>query len=334
MKAGWYEQHGPAKDVIQVGEMDTPIAGPNEARIRLYASGINPSDVKSRARMRSSSKWKRVIPHSDGAGVIDQVGAGIDPARVGQRVWVYNAQWGRPFGTAAEHITLPISQVVSLPDRASFAEGACLGIPAMTAHRCLFADGSIAGQTILVTGGAGAVGNYAIQLAKWAAAKVITTVSSKQKADHARQAGADYIINYRTQNVIDRINEITDSSGVDRIVEVDFGANLSVTEAILKANGTIASYASMSVPEPKLPHYSLMFKNINIRLVLVYDLPEEAKQHACKDIIQAIEDRKLSHPIAASFSLAQLAEAHVALESGTYIGNIVLEIENDNYSGI
>jgi len=326
MKAGWYEQNGPANEVIQIGEIDTPIPGPNEVRVRLYASGVNPSDVKKRAGSRGGKTGARIIPHSDGAGVIDQVGVNLDPNKIGERVWVYNGQYERQDGTAAEFISLPISQVVALPGNVSFNEGACLGIPAMTAHRCLFSDGFITGQMILVTGGAGAVGNYAIQLAKWGKANVITTISSDKKAMHANQAGADHVINYRTQDVIETINNITGAKGVDRIVEVDFGANLPVTKEILRVNGTIACYASMGIPEPTVPFYPLMVKNIKIRLVLVYNMPEEAKQQAAKDISQAINDGKLTHPIAAVYPLEQLADAHLAVESGTHIGNVIVEI--------
>ena len=280
MKAGWYEQYGPAKEVIHLGELDTPVAGPGEVRVRLYASGVNPSDVKARLGSRGAWQYPRIVPHSDGAGVIDQVGPGTDSGRIGERVWVYNGQWQRPLGTAAEYITLPDSQAIHLPGRVSFAEGACLGIPAMTAHRCLFADGPIAGQTVLVTGGAGAVGHYAVQLAKWAGATVITTVSTPIKAERVRAAGADHVINYRTEAVVARIEDITHGAGIDRIVEVDFGANLPVTRAVLKDNGTIAAYASMGAREPILPFYPLMFLNANLRLVFVYAMPAEAKRQA------------------------------------------------------
>jgi NADPH2:quinone reductase len=306
--------------------MPTPEAGPGEVRIRLYASGVNPSDVKKRAGTRGPLQEARVIPHSDGAGVIDQVGPGVDPGRQGERVWVYNGQWGRPFGTAAEYITLPDTQAVSLPEHVSFIEGASLGIPAMTAHRCLFADGSINGQTILVTGGAGAVGYCAIQLARWGGARVITTVSSETKGTQARQAGASDVINYRAENVLERIRAITAGAGVDRVVDVDFGGNLPVTREALKENGTLAAYASMGAPEPALPFYALMFKNITLRPVLVYSMPEEAKRQACQDIIRALNDRQLSQPIAARFPLDRLVEAHEAQESGQAVGNIVVEI--------
>lgn len=334
MKAAWYEQSGPAREVIHLGEMETPIAGLGEVRVRLYASGVNPSDVKKRAGSRGGLPAARVIPHSDGAGVIDQVGPGVEAARIGERVWVYNGQWERPYGTAAEYITLPAVQVIPLPDSVSFAEGTCLGIPAMTAHRCLFADGAITGQTILVTGGAGAVGHYAIQLAKWAGATVITTISSAQKAAHAQQAGADHIINYRSEDVSAHIQDLTEGCGVDRIVEVDFGRNLPVTLAVLRENGTIATYASMSNPEPKLPFYALMFKNINLRLVLVYSMLETAKKQACHDIGQAIEENQLSHAIAARFPLERLVEAHEAVESGALLGNIVVDIDRSYAVGL
>jgi len=326
MKAGWYEKYGPAKEVIQIGEVDTPSAGPGEVRVRLYASGVNPSDVKGRMGSRGPWKYSRIIPHSDGAGVIDQAGPGVDPGRVGERVWVYNGQWRRPFGTAAEYIVLPASQAIQLPDSLSFVEGACLGIPAMTAHRCLFSDGPIEGQTVMITGGAGTVGNYAVQLAKWAGATVFTTVSSTEKADHARKGGADYVINYRGEDVAARVADITGGAGVDRIVDVDFGGNLPVTRAVLKDNGTIATYASMGAPEPTLPFYPLMFLNANIRLVLVYTMPAEAKRKACQDILQAIGDEKLRHLIAGRFSLDQLIEAHEMVEQGAYIGNVVIDI--------
>ena len=326
MKAAWYEKIGPAKEVIQIGELDTPKAGSGEVRVRLYASGVNPSDVKARVGPRGE-EYPRIVPHSDGAGIIDQVGPDVDPSRVGERVWVYNGQWQRPMGTAAEYITLPNSQVTHLPDSLSFAEGACLGIPAMTAHRCLFADGPIDGQTVLVTGGTGAVGHYALQLAKWAGATVITTISTPEKAERAQEAGADYVINYRSEDVAARIKEITAGTGVDRVVDVDFGSNLAVTRAVLKNNGTIATYASMGEREPVLPFYPLMFLNANIRLVLVYTMPDEAKRSACEDILQAIADEELSHPIAARFPLEQLADAHEMVESGKQIGNVIVEID-------
>ena len=327
MLAGWYEKIGPAAEVIEIGQMSAPEAGPGEVRVRLSASGVNPSDVKRRAGWRGQPiAYRRIIPHSDGAGVIDQVGPGVPPARLGERVWVYNGQWQRPFGTAAEHIALPASQAVRLPDGLGFVEGACLGIPAMTAHRCVFADGPVAGQTVLVTGGAGAVGHYAVQLARWGGATVIATVSSEGKAAHARTAGARHVINYKSEDVAARVRECTGGRGVDRIVEVDFGANLAVSQAVLKPHGVIAGYASMSVPEPVLPFYRLMGMNATVRLVFVYELPASAMAQACSDITGWLQSGTAKHLIAARFPLAQLARAHEVVEGGRQVGNVVIDI--------
>ncbi|HEU5320133.1 MAG TPA: NADPH:quinone reductase, partial [Methylomirabilota bacterium] len=249
MRAAWYERNGPAAEVLRVGELPVPEPGPGEVRVRVVASGLNPNDVKARAGSRPMG-YPRVVPHQDGAGVIDAVGPGVPAARVGERAWLYIVQWQRPWGTAAEYTVVPARLAVTLPAHTSFAEGACLGIPAVTAHRCLFADGPLAGQTVLVTGGAGAVGHYAVQLAKWADATVIATVSSPEKAALAAAAGADHTVNYRTGDAAAEILELTGGAGVDRIVDVDFGANLPVSARVLKTSGTIAAYASTGEPEP------------------------------------------------------------------------------------
>jgi NADPH2:quinone reductase len=224
MHAAWYEKNGLAADVMKVGDLPDVEPAAGEVRVRLHASAVNPSDVKARGGSRPI-RWPKLIPNSDGAGVIDKVGAGVNRT-VGERVWVFNGQWDRAYGTSAQMIALPAALAVPLADHVSFEQGACLGIPAMTAHRALFADGPINGKTVLVTGGAGVVGHYAIQLAKWAGARVVTTVSSDAKAAHARAAGADVVINYRSEDVAARIK--AECSGVDRIVEVDFGKNLPV----------------------------------------------------------------------------------------------------------
>src|SRR5271170_1271057 len=224
MKAVWYERTGAAPEVLSFGDMPTPVAGPGEVRIRLEASGVNPSDVGRRAGSYRAMEYPRVIPNSDGAGIVDSVGDGVTRLRVGQRVWLFNGQRnGRAFGTAAEYIALAEHLVTPLPDRLSFAQGATLGIPAMTAWCSLFPDGPIAGQTVLVTGGAGAVGHYAVQFAKWGGAQVIATVSSATKAEQARLAGADLVINYKTEDVVAKALAFTGQRGVDRVVDVDFG---------------------------------------------------------------------------------------------------------------
>jgi NADPH2:quinone reductase len=325
MRAAWYERNGPAADVLNVGEMPVPEPGPGEVRVRVIASGLNPTDVKSRAGSRPMG-YPRVVPHQDGAGVVDKVGPGVPATRVGERVWLYIVQWQRAWGTAAEFTIVPARLAVRLPANTSFAEGACLGIPAVTAHRCLFADGPLAGQTVLVTGGAGAVGHYAVQLAKWAGATVIATVSSSEKAALAAMAGADHTVNYRTGDTAAEILKLTGGTGVDRIVDVDFGANLPVSVKVLKVNGTITTYASMGEPEPKLPFYALMAKNATIRPVLLYTMPERAKDEAVRDIAHLVETGRLVHTIGARFSLERIVEAHQAQESGKVTGNIVVDV--------
>ena len=202
MRAAFYHENGAARDVLQVGEVETPTPGAGEVLVRIKASGVNPSDVKSRQGGPGRAlAFPQIVPHSDGAGIIEQVGKGVDKARAGERVWIWNGQWKRPFGTAAEYIAVPAAQAVPLPDGVDFEAGACFGIPALTAQHAVTIGGSVAGQRVLITGGAGAVGHYAIQFAKMKGAEVITTISTPQKAEHARAAGADHVINYKTQDV-------------------------------------------------------------------------------------------------------------------------------------
>ncbi len=324
MRAAWYEKNGPAAEVLKVGELPDPVAGAGEVRVRLHASGVNPSDVKARAGSRPI-RWPRLIPNSDGAGVIDQVGAGVDPRRVGERVWVFNGQWDRPLGTSAQYIALPAPLAVPLPAALSFEHGACLGIPVMTAHRCLFADGPVAGKTVLVTGGAGVVAHYAIQLAKWAGATVVTTVSSAAKAAHARAAGADVVIDYRSEDVVERIRATV--GGVDRVVDVDFGRNLPVTSKVLRPDAVIASYASMGDLEPKFPYRDLFQLNPTIRPVFVYTMPDAAKAQAHADIARWLAQANPIFAIAARFPLAEAVAAHLAVERGEKIGHVILNID-------
>ena len=326
MLAAWYEQTGPAKDVLTVGDMENPVPNAGEVLVRIAASGINPSDVKTRAGARGALAFPRIVPHSDGAGVIDQVGDGVDAGRVGERVWVYNAAWKRPFGTAAQYVVLPASQAVPLPDSVTFEAGACMGIPAMTAHRCVFSGGSVEGQTVLVTGGAGAVGHYAIQLAKWGGATVITTVSGDEKAQHAELAGPDHIINYKTEDTVSRVKDLTSNKGIDRVIEVEFGGNLAVTAEILKVNGALAAYGSVADPTPQLPFYDLMFKGIKIQLVLVYVLSDAARQSAITDLTTALTAPGFHHAVAESFALEDVVKAHECVEEGRIIGNVVINV--------
>ena len=288
---------------------------------------MNPSDWKARTGSRGPEMpFPRIVPHSDGAGEIAAVGEGVAPSRVAERVWLYEGQWQRPFGTAAELIALPSERAVPLPDGVSFQEGACIGIPAMTAHRCLFASGPVNGMTVLVTGGAGAVGHYAVQFAKWGGARVIATVSSEEKAARALRSGADHTVNYRIEDVAERALEITGGEGVERIVEVDFGGNLAASKRALRLNGAIGCYASAGDREPAVEYQALSRKNAAVRFVLVYSEPEDAKRQAVADIGQAIADGALAHPVAAAMPLDDVAVAHELQESGTAIGNIILAV--------
>ncbi|MFI5001462.1 MAG: NADPH:quinone reductase, partial [Reyranellales bacterium] len=284
MRAAFYIKTGPAREVLQYGEQPTPHAAPGEVRLRLHASGVNPADANRRAG-RTPGDFPLIIANSDGAGVIDEVGDGVDTAWLGKRVWLHNGQRGRPFGTAAEYIALDHRLIAPLPDGTSFAAGATLGIPGMTAHRCLFADGDVKGLDVLVTGGAGAVGHYAIQLAKWAGARVLTTVSSAAKAEHARKAGADVVIDYRAEDVAARVVAETGGKGVERLVEVDFGGNLAVTLKVMAVNGTVAMYASRGEATPVVPIYDFMRRNVNVRTVFLATAPLPARQQAQRDLV-------------------------------------------------
>ena len=325
MKAVWYEGFGPAAEVLQVGEMPTPEPGPGEVLVRLHASGVNPSDVKLRAGARpgATMAFPRIVPHSDGAGVVEAVGEGVERAREGERVWIWNGQWRRAHGTAAEYVALPAEQAVRLPEGTSFAEGACFGIPAMTAWYGVLGDGPVGGQTVLVTGGAGTVGRYAVQIARLAGARVITTVSSPEKAAHA--GAADHVLNYREEQVAPKVMEITRGRGVERIVEVDFGANQAVSREVIAEGGTIAAYASASEMTPVLDFYPLMFRNVTLRMMLVYLLDAERRRRGEADLTRWLEEGALSHAVAGTFPLERTAAAHEAVEDGGKLGTVVVE---------
>jgi NADPH2:quinone reductase len=265
-----------------------------------------------------------VIPHSDGAGTVDRVGEGVATSRLGERVWIWNAQWKRPFGSAAEFITLPSEQAVPLSEKVSFEAGACLGIPALTAYRAVTADASPQGQTILVTGGAGAVGHYAIQFAKiLGAKKIITTISSREKAEHARAAGADTVINYREEPVVDRIRDATNGEGVDRIVEVDASTNAPLLPQVVARDGLCVVYGS-SAPEINYGFGPLILSGAAVRFFIVYELTPSVRAKAIQDLTEWMERDYLSHTIAARFTLDDIAAAHEAVERGDLIGNVIV----------
>jgi len=322
--AAWYERNGAAREVLRVGEQPDPVPSKGEVRVRLRASAVNPSDVKARGGSRPVIP-PRVIPNSDGAGEIDRVGPGVSKNRLRRRVWVYNGQWQRPSGTSAQYIVLPVAQVVPLPRKVSFAQGACLGIPVMTAHRCLFSDGPIHGMTVLVTGGAGVVGHYAVQLARWAGARVIATVSSPEKAEHARKGGAHATINYRNEDVAARLAELTKGQGIDRVVDVELGVNLPTYEKVLRHSAVIATYAAAAAQDSVLPS-RLRQRNVTVRMVFVYTMPDAAKQQAIADIGRWLARGRPKYAIAARFPLSEIAGAHETVESGNKIGHVILDI--------
>ncbi len=328
MRAAFYERTGLAKDVLVVDDLPMPVPGPGEVRVKVDWSGVNPSDVKSRAGSRVKAlPFPRIVPHSDGAGVIDQVGAEVDPARVGERVWIWNAAWMRPFGTAARYVVLPSNQAVPLPENTDLAVGACLGIPALTAYHAVTVDGGVDGKTVLVAGGAGAVGHYAVQLAKIKGARqVIATVSGEVKADLAREAGADVVLNYKTDDLVSAIDRVTAGRGVDRIVEVDFAANVNADIAALCPNGEIIVYGS-GTAEISVPFSPAIRKGARMAFFIVYSLEADVRERAIADLTRMLREDRLIHNIAARLPLEKIAEAHDLVERGGVSGNVILQVE-------
>jgi NADPH2:quinone reductase len=325
MRAAYYEKNGPAREVLRVADVETPQPGRGEVRVRLLTSGVNPSDVKGRAGTTRKIAFPRVIPHSDGAGEIERVGEGVPASRVGERVWVWNGQWRRPFGTAAESIVLPAEQAVPLPSKTSLEAGACLGIPSFTAYQAVELADAKEGATILVAAGAGAVGHYAIQLAKKRKATVITTVSSPAKAELARQAGADHVIDYKREDVGERVMALTGKRGVDAVIEMDLAANARLLPGVLAPNGAVAIYGS-GAPEATIPFQFLLQNSIALKFLLVYLMPQEQRTRAAADITRMLERGELIHNVAQTFDLADIVAAHEAVESGKAMGNVVVRI--------
>jgi NADPH2:quinone reductase len=314
VKAAVYDQYGPAAEVLRVAEVERPEPGPGEVRVAVRVSAVNPTDYKARGGATPRPIDGFQIPHQDGAGVIDAVGPGVDQGRVGQRVWVWLAAAGRRWGTAAEWTVVPGRQAVPLPDGISFELGASLGVPAVTAHRCLFADGPVTGQTVLVAGGAGAVGHFAIQLAVWAgAAQVIATASGPAKADLAREAGAGHVVIYSEP---DAASQIRSAAGhVDRVVEVALGANLQLDLALSRPDTVIVTYAA-EPQDPTLPVRACMTANVLLRFVLLYAVPGPALDHAVTDITAALSAGALTGLPEHRFALEDIAAAHQAAEAG------------------
>ena len=324
MQAAFYLKQGPAREVLQVGEHPTPEPGPGEVRVHLKTSGVNPSDWKSRSGRTAPMLGPLIIPHSDGAGDIDGVGPGV-ANRVGERVWVWNGQWRRPHGTAAEYIVLPSAQAVLLPEHVDYAEGACFGIPALTALQAVRLGELSPASTVMVVGGAGSVAHYAIQFAKLRGARVITTVSGSEKAAHARRAGADEVINYRTENVGQRVKMLTNGQGVDALIELDLSTNGKDYPNILRPHATVVVYA-MSSSESALPTLWLMRNSITLRLFLIYDLSAADRDACLAELGTLLQSNRLIHTVGRRLPLRDIALAHQLSERGEVLGNIVLDI--------
>ena len=329
MKAASYSRVGAAREVLTVGEVDRPEPGPGQVRVRVRVSAVNPTDTKTRDGTTHRPFDGLRIPHQDGAGVIDAVGEGVDPQRVGQRVWLWLASPGgaggaplAEWGTCAEYTVVPEHQASPLPDGASDDLGACLGVPALTAYRCLTADGPVDGLTVLVTGGAGAVGHYAIELARRAGARVVSTVSGPEKAELARKAGAEHVINYREG---DPAAAIRDAVGaVDRIVEVALGQNLDQALQVIRPGGSVVSYTAGPV-DPTLPVRACMTANLNLRFVLLYGVPPDVLRAAAQEVTAAAAAGAITTLPLHRFSLDDVAAAHEAVESGV-IGKVIIDI--------
>jgi len=326
MRAAFYSEQGPARAVLRVGKQPTPQPGAGEVRVKLRTSGVNPSDWKiRRGGYGRALSAPLIIPHSDGAGDIDAVGPGVPSSRVGERVWTWNGQWKRPFGTAAEFISLPSAQAVALPEHIDYAAGACLGIPALTALHAVRLAGAAPGVCILVHGGAGAVGQYAIQFAKSQGARVLTTVSGDAKAAHARAAGADELINYRTEPVAERVRAATEGRGVDAVIDLDLSANAGVLPGVLRPHGTLVAYGTGS-SAATLPALWLLQNSVTMRCFLIYDIDENDRATALAELDAELRRGHVIHAIARRFPLSDIAEAHEALERGDLIGNVILDI--------
>ena len=315
MRAIGYDKFGTAVQVLKITELPSPTPGDGELIVKLAYSGVNPSDVKSRVGSRpgiTKPAFDFIVPHSDGSGIVTEVGAGVDPARVGQRVWIWNGQWGRALGTMAEFITIPDAQAVELPDKISLEAGATFGIPGLTAAQCVLGGDDIKDKTVLVSGGAGAVGHFAVQIAKWAGAEVIATASPKNW-DHVRAAGADHVLDYNSPELSEQIKALC-PNGVDRSVELEFGSNISLLAKIMRPLGTIAAYGSAIDLNPKIPFGPLLFKALKVDITLIYILDELARKNAINSLHQAFADKALVPSIDKIYDFEACVQAHEKVE--------------------
>lgn len=328
MKAAWYSRNGEAQDVMQVGDLPTPSLKSGEVLVRLATSGVNPSDVKSRRARPLSDPL--IVPHSDGAGVIEAVGEGVPVSRVGERVWVWNGQWQRPLGTCAQFIALPAAQAVALPEGTDFAAGACMGIPGLTAVQAVILaerlGGDLRGQNVLVTGASSAVGHYITQMVTQAGGRVIGTVGSEAKAVHAQAAGMQDAVYYKTESVPQRVKALTQGRGADVIIDMDFSTTAGwASEGALAPHGQVVCYGSNALEVP-LPFRPWLFQSMGVKFFLVYDLTPADRQTAVARLSGMLAAGQLQHSIGARYPLDQVAQAHRTVEAGQTVGNVVIEL--------
>ena len=327
MKAMTYSEFGISRDVLKIRELPIPTVGKGEVLISLEFSGSNPSDAKSRAGNRpgiTKPQFEQIVPNSDGSGIITAVGEGVDEIRIGQRVWIWNGQWQRANGTAAEYISIPSAQAVEMPDDMSFETGACLGIPGLTASYCTLGDGPVKGKTVFVSGGAGAVGHTCIQLAKWSGASVIAS-GSENGFEHIRAAGADHVFDYRDPDLSKKILDIC-PIGVDRAIEVEFGENINLLHKIVRQNGEISLYGGAKNMNPTFPFGPYLFKALKINIALIYILPKKDRDFAIKALHDAHSDGALKMAVGGVFSLEECALSHDATLTPGRKGSILLKL--------
>lgn len=325
MKAAWYRRNGLARDVLEVGELPTPQPGPGEVRVKLHTSGVNPSDVKS--RLKRPLIAERIVPHSDGGGVVDAVGSGVPASRLGERVWVWNAQWQRPLGTACEHVVLPAQQAVALPDGVDFDTAACLGIPALTAVQAIHLAGPLQGKTVLVTGAGNAVGHCVTQLAVLQGATVIGTAGAPARQQHARDAGALHVIDYQREPVATRVAEITQGQGVDVVIDMDFSSTAALLpHKVLRPHGHLVCYGSNQPGEVAVDFRTLLFESLQLTFFVVYALTQPDRTRAIQTLTELLRADQLRLSVGQTFALSDIAAAHEAVEAGRVVGNVVIRL--------
>lgn len=326
MKAAIYQTTGPAPDVLTTAEVPTPEPGPGEVRVRVHVHGVNPTDCKRRAGARGPIPHDRVIPGYDAAGVIHAVGADVDPGRVGQRVWIWEGAHQKWDGAAAEFVVVPDSRAMPLPDSADFALGASLGVPGMTAAHALRLGGPLAGETVLVTGGAGAVGCAAVAIAKHMGAQVIATVRDEARRADAEAAGADAVVGGDLKEIEARVKQLTGGAGVRCMVDVDLGAHLERSWRWVAINGTLSSYGSASDPAPTLDWPKFMYRNIAIRGVAIFEVEEADKRAAAAAVQAVLEAGAFPHRVDSTYAFDDIAQAHARQEEGRPRGKVLVEI--------